>query len=134
MPERRTPEPENHPPAYLADVRDLCLEFQRAISALASSDRETLEAGITVQEQLAQRLQNWVRGVLPSTSNKEDAADRVNLVEFRELVNLSRVYSLLLQRSLRSVRLRVALCQTYQQMIPNASNEFATANSLSCEV
>ena len=131
---QRTPEPEITPPVYLADVRDLCVEFQRAIAALASNDLQTLEAGIAAQEQLAGQLQNWFRGIPPPRSDNEEAAIRINTGEFRELVNLTRVYSALLQRSMRSVRLRMALCRTYQQIIPNASNEFTAATTLSCEV
>ncbi len=131
---QRTPEPGITPPAYLADIRDLCVEFQRAIAALASNDLQTLEAGIAAQEQLAGQLQNWFRGIPPRRSHHAEAPISINPGEFRELVNLTRVYSALLQRSMRSVRLRMALCRTYQQIIPNASNEFTTATTLSCEV
>ena len=131
---QRTPEPEITPPAYLADMRGLCVEFQRAIAALACNDLQTLEAGIAAQEQLAEQFQNWFRGIPPPRSDHEEATIRINTGEFRKLVNLTRVYSALLQRSMRSVRLRMALCRTYQQIIPNATNEFTAATTLSCEV
>ncbi len=52
---------------------------------------------------------------------------------FRELVNLTKVYSSLLQKALRTTRLRAALCQTYRQHFPSES-ETATASGWSCEV
>ena len=45
----------------VADIRQLCVEFQQAIAALASDDVAALEAGIENQETLANKLQDWFR-------------------------------------------------------------------------
>jgi len=116
--------------ACVADIRELCVEFQRAIAALASDDLETLEAGIENQDQLANKLQDWFR----TQPASEPAAVKINPTELRELINLTRVYSSLLTRSIRTVRLRSALCRTYQQQFPTALAQPETVPSLSCEV
>lgn len=116
--------------ACAADLRELCVEFQRAIAALAADDVAAVETATAAQEQLADKLQNWFQG-LPSG---EQPTISIHPADFRELVNLTRVYSGLLQRSLRSARLRAALCQTYRQSFPTTKDEPAAAPSWSCEV
>jgi hypothetical protein len=113
----------------VADLRELCVEFQRAIAALAADDVAAVETATAAQEQLAEKLQDWFRG-LPSG---ERPSITISPGDFRELVNLTRVYSALLQRSLRSSRLRAALCETYRQAFPATRNE-SVATSWSCEV
>jgi hypothetical protein len=113
----------------VADIRNLCIEFQRAIAALASDDLATLEAGIENQELLANKLQEWFRG-----DANERPEVKVHPSALRELINLTRVYSSLLTRSIRTVRLRTALCRTYQQQFSTALPQPETTPSLSCEV
>ena len=112
-----------------ADLRELCVEFQRAIAALAADDVAAVETATAAQEQLAEKLQDWFRG----SPSGERPSITISPGEFRELVNLTRVYSALLQRSLRSSRLRAALCETYRQAFPATKNE-NVATSWSCEV
>ena len=135
MPTPNTPESQANQPAYLASVRDLSVEFQHAIAAIASNDLKTLEAGISNQERLAEVLrQNLPGGTRLPDSDVQSAATRMDAAELGELANLTRLYSALLQRSMRSVRLRMALCRTYRQMLPNVSDEVIAATTLSCEV
>lgn len=112
-----------------ADLRELCVEFQRAIAALAADDVAAVETATAAQEQLAEKLQDWFRG----SPSCERPSITISPGEFRELLNLTRVYSALLQRSLRSSRLRAALCETYRQAFPATKNE-NVATSWSCEV
>ena len=121
-------EAELNPSACVAEIRELCVEFQRAIAALASNDIAALETSTAVQESLIDKLQDWFRGQ-PST---RQAAIKVSRRTYGQLVNLTRVYSSLLQRALRTTRLRAALCQTYKQNFPSAS-EPAAATGWSCE-
>jgi len=114
----------------VADIRELCVEFQRAITALASDDLPTLEAGIENQDQLANKLQDWFR----TQPAGDPATVKINSAELKELINLTRVYSSLLTRSMRTVRLRSALCSTYQQQFSAALAQPETVPSLSCEV
>jgi hypothetical protein len=118
------------PSACIADIRELCGEFQRAIVALSSDDLETLEAGIEVQDNLANKLQDWFHH---QPSNRQISVT-VNSSELRELINLTRVYSSLLTSCIRTARLRMALCRTYQQQFPASPVEAVVATSLSCEV
>lgn len=114
----------------VADLRDLCIEFQKAIAALAADDVAAVETATAAQEQLAEKLQDWFRG----SPSGERPSIAISPGDFRELVNLTKVYSALLQRSLRSSRLRAALCQTYRQAFPATKDDTVPASSWSCEV
>jgi len=116
--------------ACVADIRQLCVEFQQAIAALASDDLPALEAGIENQDQLASKLQDWFRAQQANTQSQV----KINRADLRELINLTSVYSSLLTRSIRTVRLRTALCRTYQQQFPATLTQPETVPSLSCEV
>jgi hypothetical protein len=120
---------QDQPSAGVADIRQLCIQLQRAIAALASNDLDELEASTTAQDGLAEKLHNWFREK-PSSPRR---SARVCAADFRELANLTRVYSFLLQKALRTTRLRAALCQTYRQHFPSGS-EPAAASGWSCEV
>lgn len=122
-------ERELNPSACVADIRELCVEFQRAIAALASDDVAAVEASTAVQESLIGQLQCWFRG----QPSDQQPAIKVSPSDFRALIKLTRVYSSLLQRALRTARLRASLCQTYRQNFPSAS-EPAAATGWSCEV
>jgi hypothetical protein len=113
----------------VAEIRELCVQFQRAITALASNDIAELESSTAVQDGLVDKLQNWFRG----QPSGQQASIKVSPSDFRELVNLTKVYSSLLQRALRTTRLRAALCQTYKQNLP-AGSESIAASGWSCEV
>jgi len=115
----------------VADIRQLCVEFQQAIAALASDDVAALEAGIENQENLTNQLRDWFR-----TQPGKEQAPVINPADLKELINLTRVYSSLLTRSIRTTRLRMALCRTYQQQqFSNATlPQPETTPSLSCEV
>jgi hypothetical protein len=114
----------------VADIRQLCVEFQQAIAALASDDLPALEAGIEAQDQLANKLQDWFH----AQPSNQQAQIKINPADLRELINLTRVYSSLLTSSIRTVRLRTALCRTYQQQFPTALPQSENVPSLSCEV
>ena len=116
------------PPAGAADVRELCLQFQHAIAALASNDVAELETSTAAQDGLVDKLQNWFRG----QPSGQQPSINVSASDFRELAHLTRVYSSLLQNALRTTRLRAALCQTYRQHFP-ADSEPAAATGWSCE-
>jgi len=115
-----------------ADIRQLCVEFQQAIAALASDDVAALEIGIENQENLVNKLQDWFR----TQPAKEKPEVKINPTDLKELINLTRVYSSLLTRSIRTTRLRMALCQTYQQQQFSNTTlpQPETTPSLSCEV
>ena len=115
----------------VADIRQLCVEFQQAIAALASDDIAALEARIENQENLANKLQDWFRA-----QPAEKSEVKINPADLKELINLTRVYSSLLTRSIRTTRLRKALCQTYQQQQFSNTTlpQPETTPSLSCEV
>lgn len=113
--------------ARRADLRELCAEFQAAISALTASDLEALKTSIEKQEKLASRLQSLVQegGFLgDSSAIPEEALD---------LIYVTRLYSALLQRSMRTASLRSALCQTYEQQLAKAGDA-TSETSWSCEV
>ena len=120
-------ERELNPSAGIAEIRELCVEFQRAIAALASNDVAAVEASTAVQESLVDRLQDWFRG-----QKSQQAATKVSASDVKALITLTRVYSSLLQRAMRTARLRASLCQTYRQNFPSAS-EPAAATGWSCE-
>lgn len=130
MPSELSLQTESSHATCVADIRQLCVEFQQAIAALACDDLPALEAGIENQENLAAKLQDWFRSqplcALPEI--------KINPSDLRELINLTRVYSSLLTRSIRTVRLRTALCRTYQQQFSTALPQPETTPSLSCEV
>jgi hypothetical protein len=121
-------ERELNPSAGVAEIRELCVEFQRAIAALASNDVAALETSTAVQETLVDKLQDWFR----VQKQDQGSAIKVSSSDVRALINLTRVYSSLLQRALRTTRLRASLCQTYKQNFPSAS-EPAAATGWSCE-
>jgi hypothetical protein len=50
------------PSAGVADIRELCVQFQRAIAALASNDVAELENSTAAQDGLVEQLQGWFRG------------------------------------------------------------------------
>ncbi len=120
-------ERELNPSAGIAEIRELCVEFQRAIAALASNDVAAVETSTAVQESLVDRLQDWFRG-----QKSQQAATKVSASDVKALITLTRVYSSLLQRAMRTARLRASLCQTYRQNFPSAS-EPAAATGWSCE-
>jgi hypothetical protein len=117
------------PTAGAADIRGLCVQFQRAIAALTSNDVGELETSTTAQDGLVEQLQGW----FPGQASGQEPSITVSPSDFRELVNLTRVYSSLLKSALRTTRLRAALCQTYRQHFP-AESEPAAASGWSCEV
>ena len=116
----------------VAEIRQLCVEFQQAIAALACDDVAALETGIENQENLTNKLQDWFR----TQPAQKKAEIKINPADLKELVNLTRVYSSLLTRSIRTTRLRMALCQTYQQQQFSNTTlpQPETTPSLSCEV
>ena len=103
------------PSAGVAEMRELCVQFQRAIAALASNDVAELETSTAAQDGLVDKLQGWFRG---QALQGQQPSIKVSSSDFRELAHLTRVYSSLLQRALRTTRLRAALCQTYKQNFP----------------
>jgi hypothetical protein len=117
------------PTAGPADIRELCAQFRRAIAALASNDVAELENSTAAQDSLVEQLQGWFRG----QPSGQEPSITVSPSDFRELVNLTRVYSSLMKSALRTTRLRAALCQTYRQHFP-AESEPAAASGWSCEV
>jgi hypothetical protein len=117
------------PSARSADVRELCVQFQRAIAALASDDVATLETSTAAQDGLIAKLQDWFR----AQPSGQPPSIRRSPEDFKHLVNLTRVYSSLLKRASRTARLRAALCQTYHHAFPVASEPEAATN-WSCEV
>ena len=119
-------------PAGAADVRELCLQFQHAIAALASNDVAELETSTAAQDGLVEKLQSWFRGLPSSQKTLITVSSTVSSSDFRELTHLTRVYSALLQSALRTTRLRAALCQTYKQHFP-ADSAPAAASGWSCE-
>ena len=116
------------PSAGVAEIRELCVEFRRAIAALASNDIAAVETSTAAQESLVDKLQDWFRG----QSSGQTPALKVSASDFKALINLTRVYSSLLQRALRTARLRASLCQTYRQNFSSVP-ESAAATGWSCE-
>lgn len=115
--------------AALADIGQLCVEFQRAIAALTANNIADLESSTAVQEDLVEKLDARFRG----KRFGQPSSIRVSPSDLKYLVKLTRIYSSLLQRALRTTRLRAALCQTYRQNFP-AQSEPAVASGWSCEV
>ena len=113
----------------VAEIRELCAQFQRAIAALAADDITELETATAAQDSLVDKLKDWFRG----QPSDQQPSITISPSDFRELANLTQVYSYLLQKALRTTRLRAALCQTYQQTVPSES-EPAPATGWSCEV
>jgi len=113
----------------VAEIRELCVQFQRAIAALASNNVAELESSTNAQDSLIETLQAWS----PRRPSGQQPSIKVSHSDFREPVNLTRVYSSLLQRALRTSRLRAALCRTYQQNFPTESEQ-VSASGWSCEV
>jgi len=124
-----TAESELNQSACSVDVRALCAEFQRAIAALASDNVRALETSTAVQEHLVKQLQESFRG----QPSGQPPSTRIPSSDLKVLVDLTRVYSSLLQRALRTARLRWSLCQTYKQNFPSAPEPRA-ATGWSCEV
>ena len=116
------------PPVGEADIRELCLQFQRAIAALVSSDVAELETSTATQDSLVEKLQSWFR----KQPSGEPASITVSASDLRKLINLTKVYSSVLQSALRTTRLRAALCKTYKQHFP-AESEPLAASRWSCE-
>ena len=114
----------------VAEIRELCVQFQRAIAALAANDIAELETATAAQDSLVDKLRNRFRG---QPSDHQLTSIKISPSNFRELANLTRLYSYLLQKALRTTRLRAALCQTYKQNFPSKS-EPAPATGWSCEV
>jgi hypothetical protein len=127
--EKENAEHQVDPSACVAEIRQLCVQFQRAIAALASDEIAELESSTAAQDGLIEKLQTWFRG---EPAGREPSI-KVSPSDFAELVSLTRVYASLLQRASRTVRLRAALCQTYKQNFPAASQPVA-ATGWSCEV
>ena len=132
MPTQTSQQMESPHAACVADIRQLCVEFQQAIAALASDDVAALETGIENQENLVNQLQDWFR----AQPAQEKSVIKIDAADLKELINLTRVYSSLLTRSIRTTRLRMALCQTYQQQQFSNTTlpQPETTPSLSCEV
>ena len=128
MPSPSSEEYELDPSARVADLRELCVQFRRAIAALAANDLEAIETATKVQESLIEKLQDGFR----APSSDRQPANKISASDFKALVNLTRVYSSLLQSALRTARLRASLCQTYRQNFPSAP-EPAAATGWSCE-
>jgi predicted translin family RNA/ssDNA-binding protein len=114
--------------ACVAEIRELCVQFQRAIAALAANDIAELETATAAQDSLIDKLKNWFRG----QPSDQQPSVKVSPSDFRELANLTQVYSYLLEKALRTSRLRAALCETYKQNFPSES-EPAPATGWSCE-
>jgi hypothetical protein len=112
----------------VAEIRELCVQFHRAIAALAANDIAELETATAAQDSLIDKLKNWFR----TKPSDQQPSIKVSPSDLRELANLTQVYSSLLQRSLRTTRLRAALCQTYKQTLPVESEPVA-ATGWSCE-
>ncbi len=129
MASQSTEERELNPPARSADVRALCVQFRRAIAALASDDVAELEASTAAQDGLIAKLQEWFR----NPASDRQASARIFSADCKELVHLTRVYSSLLKRAMRTARLREGLCQTYRHSFPVAP-EPDPATNWSCEV
>jgi hypothetical protein len=117
------------PSPCVAEIQQLCVQFQRAIAALASDEIAELESSTAAQDDLIEKLQTCFRGQLSA----QQPSIKISPSDFTELVNLTRVYALLLRRASRTVRLRAALCQTYKQNFPAATQPVA-ATGWSCEV
>jgi hypothetical protein len=113
----------------VAEIRELSAQFQCAIAVLAANDISELETATAAQDSLLDRL----KGCIGGQSSGQQPAIKISPSDFRKLVNLTQVYSYLLQRALRTTRLRAALCQTYKQALPLES-EPVTATGWSCEV
>jgi hypothetical protein len=111
-----------------AEIRELCVQFQSAIAALAANDISELETATAAQNSLVDKLKNW----LHAKPADQQPSIKVSPSDLRELADLTQVYSSLLQRSLRTTRLRAALCQTYKQNFPAESGPVA-ATGWSCE-
>ena len=108
-------------------MRELCAEFQSAIAALTTNDLQALKTSIENQERLANKLQSLFQEIPVSQRSPSIPQDVL------ELIHVTRVYSALLQRSMRTVSLRAALCRTYKQHFVKPA-ESAPATSWSCEV
>jgi hypothetical protein len=111
-----------------AEIRELCIQFQRAIAALAANDIAELETATAAQNSLIDKLKDWFGG----QPSDQRPSIKVSPSDLRELANLTQVYSSLLQRSLRTTWLRAALCRTYKQNFP-AESEPVAATGWSCE-
>jgi hypothetical protein len=112
----------------VAEIRELCVQFQRAIAALAANDISELETATAAQNSQVDKLRNWFR----AKPSDQQPSIKVSPSDLRELANLTQVYSSLLQRSLRTTRLRAALCRTYKESLP-AESEPVAATGWSCE-
>lgn len=113
----------------VAEIRELCVQFHRAIAAVAANDIAELETATAAQDSLVDKLRSGFRG----EPSGQQPSIKVSPSDFRELANLAQVYSHLLQRALRTTRLRAALCRTYKQNFPTESEPVA-ATGWSCEV
>ena len=116
------------PSAGVAEIRELCVQFQRAIAALASNDVAELETSTAAQDGLVEKLQSWFRG----QPSGQQPSIKVSPSDFRELAHLTRVYSSLLQSALRTTRLRAAFARPTSRHFP-AESEPAAASGWSCE-
>jgi hypothetical protein len=121
-------------PGWKADVQLLCAELERAIAALAADDLESLKAGIPLQEEISERLQSWAHTQAGGSSGRAMPARKSLPAEFLPLVKLTRLYSALLKRSMRSTNLRAALCETYRQSFSTVRLASEISAGLSCEV
>jgi hypothetical protein len=115
--------------AWLADIRELCVQLPRAIAAVAADDFTALEISTAAQGNLIEQLQDRLRR-LPSG---DQHSIPIPASDLRELGSLTKVYSSLLERAMRTARLRAALCRTYRQDLPSESHPEA-ASGWSCEV
>jgi hypothetical protein len=129
LPSPSSEERELYTSACAADIRELCVQFRQAIVALASDDLAAIETSTEIQESLVGKLQDRFRG----DASEQRPAIKVSASDVKALANLTRIYSSLLQRALRTVRLRASLCRTYKQSFPSAP-EAVAASGWSCEV
>lgn len=132
--EKENAEHQVDPSACVAEIRQLCVQFQRAIAALASDEIAELESSTAAQDGLIEKLQTCFRGQkFRGQPSGQKPSIKVSPSDLTELLSLTKVYASLLQRASRTVRLRAALCQTYKQNFPAASQPVA-ATGWSCEV
>jgi hypothetical protein len=132
LPSQNSEEHKLNSSACVADLQELCAEFQRAIAALATDDLAAIETSTEVQESLIEKLQEWCREEsLRGHSLDKSSTIKIPAQDFKALVSLTQVYSSLLQRAMRTARLRASLCRTYRQNFPSAPEPAATG--WSCE-
>jgi hypothetical protein len=106
---------------YLACMRDLGGELERAMRAIADNRRSDLEESVSHQQQLCARLQTLAKGL--SSGLEDSASKRAPLsgdlvcqiyAATNVLQNMNQCYAALLQHSSRCAGQMVSLSQTFQ--------------------